>query len=158
MWIKAIHKIPKEKIAFIVVSHLVEFSNKLQKSDYSKRGTEYFQRILRGIDKSLPLITREWTLKIVQVDDFLKGLEQNSAPMNLSNNRDTSVNPCYNLFNLLGPFDLFPSLGTCNLSCNLLGLLSINQSKNSDSTFCKTHFSGKSLGVVDKEDIIEVFI
>lgn len=148
MWIKAIHKIPKEKIAFIVVSHLVEFSNKLQKSGYSKRGTEYFQRILRGIDKSLPLITQEWTLKIVQLDDFLKGLGQSSAPMNLSTVRDTYVNPGYGF------------LGSCNLldPCSLLGLLSINLSKNSDNTFCKTHFSGKSLGVVDKEDIIEVFI
>lgn len=133
MWIKAIHKIPESKIAVIVLSHLIEFSKKLQPSKKSKRDRVYFERILHYIDDTLPTVTPQWTLRIVQENDFLEELVLSSSK-SLDLNMDTCLNP-YSL-----------------------ELLSINISKTCDNTFCDKHDSCKNLGMIDQKDIIEVFV
>ena len=131
--IMGVYKIPAVRHVFIIVSSLHEFLDSLSLSEENKTRREYFERILRSIDRIRPKVSLQWTIKVVGVHDFLKAIKQR-IPKGKVLPSQSSNNP------------------------EELELLAINLAKTRQSSPDRTFDTPKVLSAIPDDDIIEVFI
>ena len=131
--IRAVYKIPEMRHLFVIVKPPNSICDCSKASQTRKKRREYFEHILRSKDRSSPKVTQQWTLKIVQEDDFLSAIEQNT-PREIVSSNQSSQNP------------------------EKLELLAINLIKTLPNSSGCTLNTPKALCMIPDEDIIEVFI
>ncbi len=126
--VKAVYTIPHLKLSFIIVFPHEDTNST---SQGNRKTREYFERILLLKHRMQPREDRQWRIKRVQGNDFLKSIEQCKS-ISREYTSPVSRNP---------------------LSMELLAM---NLGKSDDSD--PTYFTPKLLDSVEVEDIIEVFI
>jgi hypothetical protein len=134
MWVRAIHKNPKEMQVVLIVTDISKSDSSPKPLLRSKSETISIEKIRPHKACKLPKKDLKWTLKVIHEDDFLMSLgfpcmkSQKVANQPYANSSD-------------------------------MELLTINCIKNSQPSLDNlSSMTSKKLGKIPEEDVIEIFI
>lgn len=134
MWVRAVHKNPKEMQIVLIVTHVSKSDSSPKPLSKSKSETINIEQVCLHKACKLPKKDLKWTLKIIQEADFLMSLGF----------------PCMKSQKLTNqPYENSSDMELLTINCIKPPLSSLENLSS---------ISAKRLGMIPEEDVIEVFI